>query len=180
MRKISLFLAMLIVLFSGQNVQAKNSVVDVEVIQGSMSMTWGRIIDGDDLESPNTAGSKLDSAQNYESNAIGEAFYLRLAISRAGSWTLQVAHQGASELPAGVSYKVQRINDDRHITGGFLSPVTVGANPVTFFSGSGNRKNIDVKIILTGVTLTANPGTYSQNFAFTIAPKKNLCIQTGK
>lgn len=122
---------------------------------------WAKTIGATNLTTPNTAG--YDLTTDYDS-FTGDSYYINLSIVATGPWKIDAMM--ADAMPTGTKLWVQRIDSDADLTGGYASAYEVPGTYGQFFScgiGAGltSSKEVRVKVILKGVSLKANPGTYS-------------------
>ncbi len=127
----------------------------------SASGGWSETIDVGDLVSG--AGSDLTDA--YVSSASATT----ISVTYAGSWRID-AKRTDSIWHADYTLFGQRTSagsGSGSIAGG-LSYQSISTSDATFFSGTQDRSSVDIQYKLTGMSVNAQPATYSTTVTFTM------------
>jgi hypothetical protein len=127
----------------------------------SASGGWSETIDAGDLIS----GAGSDLTDTYVSGASATT----ISLAYAGSWRVD-AKRTDSVWHADYSLFGQRTSGGSgsgSVAGG-LSYQGIETSDGVFFSGTGDRTGIDVQYRLTGMSVNAQPATYSTTVTFTV------------
>ncbi len=127
----------------------------------SASGGWSETIDGGDL----TSGAGSDLTDAYVSSASATT----ISVTYVGSWRVDTKRTD-SFWHADYTLFGQRTSSGSgsgSIAGG-LSYQGIATSDATFFSGTGDRSGIDAQYRLTGMSVNAQPATYSTTVTFTI------------
>ena len=138
----------------------------VEAIDISAAGGWTETIDEDDLQSG--AGSNLIAT--YESVTNASTANISNCSGDTDNWRVDVKRSDSGWQGDFVLY-AKRTSDGTgtgSISGG-LSYIEITTVDVEFFSGAGNRNNIDLQYRLTGMSVNASPNTYNTTIILTIA-----------
>lgn len=127
----------------------------------SASGGWSETIDASDLISG--AGSDLTDA--YVSNASATT----ISVTYTGSWRVDARRTDSFWHPDYTLFgqRTSGGSGSGSIAGG-LSYQGISTSDAAFFSGTGDRSEIDVQYKLTGVSVSAQAATYSATVTFTL------------
>lgn len=137
----------------------------VEAIDISAAGGWTETIDENDLQSG--AGSNLIAT--YESVTNASTAGISNCTGDSDNWRVDVKRSDSGWQGDFVLY-AKRTSDGTgtgSISGG-LSYIEITTADVEFFSGAGNRDNIDLQYRLTGMSVNASPNTYNTTIMLTI------------
>ena len=137
----------------------------VEAIDISAVGGWTETIDENDLQFG--AGSNLIST--YESVADASTASISNCTGDTDNWSVDVRRSDSNWQGDYVLY-ARRTSDGTgtgSISGG-LSYIEVTTADVEFFSGAGDRDNVDLQYRLTGMSVNASPNTYNTTIILTI------------
>lgn len=138
---------------------------NAEAIDISATGCWDETIGASDLSSG--AGSDLNST--YESTMAATTLTISKCKGIDDNWRVDVKRIDSS-WPDDTTLYVKRISDgDGHgsVSGG-LSYIKIKKTDNPFFSGAGNRKDINLQYQLTEMSINVSPGNYSTTVIFTI------------
>jgi len=124
---------------------------------------WSETIDASDL----TAGAGSNLIDTYQSAA--DAVSMDIAAT-SGNWKLDVKKIN-SNWHDNLHLYIQRTSDGTgpgSISGGD-SYLEVTDIDITFFSGNGDRSNVNVRLKLTGVSVQVPPGVYTAAVYYTVS-----------
>lgn len=130
------------------------------VVTGS----WFETVDQADL----AAGAGSDFRSPIESAA--NVATLDVTNTGGASWTVQLARSDAS-WPSAVAVAALRTSDGSGsgTIGGGTAYVTASGAPQTFFTGSGDRSGIQIRLKTSGLSVrSVGPGTYSTTLTYSV------------
>ena len=137
----------------------------VQAIDIATSGGWTETIDASDLISG--AGSNL--IDTYESVTNASTANISNCTGDSDNWRVDVRRVDGTWHGDYTLY-VKRTSDGTgtgSISGG-LSYIEITTTDAQFFTGSGNRDNIDLQYELTGMSVSALPDNYSTTVVFTV------------
>ena len=139
--------------------------LDIQALDITVTGSWSRTIDALDLQSG--AGSDLNSS--YESAADAVSINISATTGASDAWRVDVRKTDTNWHNNFYLY-VQRTSDGTgsgSISGGG-SYQEITDTDQSFFSGSGDRSDIDFQLKLTGVSLQISPDTYTTTIYYTV------------
>lgn len=142
------------------------ALTEVEAIDISAAGGWSETIDENDLQS----GAGSDLTDIYESVTGATTASISNCAGDSDNWRVDVRRSDGNWHGDYVLY-VQRTSEGTgtgSISGGDAY-IEVTTTDIEFFSGAGNRDNIELQYKLTGMSINASPNTYNTTIIFTIA-----------
>ena len=127
--------------------------------------TWSPTTTASDL----TAGAGSELVSTYESTAGLLTIGISNTTGSGDGWRVDVRRSDIN-WPAGVTLSVQRTDDGAGsgtISGG-AGYQAVTTSDAEFFSGSGDRTDVDIQLKISSVSLSVPPDTYSTSVVYTV------------
>jgi len=137
----------------------------VQAIDISASGGWTETIDETDLVS----GAGSDLIDTYQSATSASVANISNCTGDSDNWRIDVRRVDGT-WHGDYRLYVKRTSDGTgtgSISGG-LSYIEITATDTEFFSGAGNRDNIDLQYELTGMSVGVSPVNYSTTVVFTV------------
>lgn len=141
------------------------SFVKAEAIDISATGGWTETIDASDLTY--RAGSNLNS--DYESTVAVTTLTISKCKGKNDNWRVDVKRIDSYWHDDTTLY-VKRVSDgdgQGSISGG-LSFIKIKKTENEFFSGAGNRDNVNLQYKISDVSISISPGNYSTTVVFTV------------
>jgi hypothetical protein len=138
----------------------------VEAIDLSATGGWYETVNESDLISG--AGSNL--LDTYESTTEATNITISDCTDDSDNWRVDVRRADEVGWPGGFALYIQRTSDgagNGSISGG-LSYIEITSTDTPFFSGSGDRSNINIRYQLTGMSINISPNNYNTTIIFTV------------
>jgi hypothetical protein len=138
----------------------------VEAIDLSATGGWSKTVNASDLVSG--AGSNL--VDTYESTTEATNITISSCTDDSDNWRVDVRREDGGGWYGDFTLYVQRTSDG---TGtGFISDglsyLEITSTDTQFFSGAGDRSNINIQYQLTGMSIYVSPSNYNTNIIFTV------------
>jgi hypothetical protein len=131
----------------------------------SLVGAWSEPIGASDLVS----GAGSDLADAYESTVDEVVITIATTTGAGDNWRVDV-RKSDTNWPSSFKLWVQRTSDGTgpgSITGGTTYQQVTGSD-ASFFSGAGDRSNVDVRVKLTGASVSELPDTYVASLIYTV------------
>jgi hypothetical protein len=141
-------------------------LTEAEGIDISATGGWTETVNSSDLVSG--AGSNL--IVTYESATNATIVSITNCLSRFDNWRVDVRRVDGGNWHANFTLSVRRTSNGTglgSISGG-LSYIGITTTDSQFFSGRGNRSNINLQYRLTGMSVSISPKNYSTTVVFTV------------